>query len=246
MSEAVKRVKRNITFEMCLYGWGDVQNWGPNHAQLWRTGNDIQDNFKSVLINLDRNDETRFQNRQGPTLGWNYPDALFVGKGGMTWTEYRTMFALWCAVKSPLMLGSDLTQMTRGDSAYEIVTNEELIGINQDPLGVQATCRKNCCGKGPYGAIYPQLTCPHFSSSWQVWQGPLEHNAFVVIVLNRYDHDIDINLHWRKNAKIPPGKFLLRDLWKRENVAEIDSEKYFDIGKLKSHENRAFKLTPIY
>ena len=53
----------------------------------------------------------------------------------MTMTEYRTMFALWCLVKSPLMLGSDLTKMTKDGEAYGIITNERLLAINQDKLG---------------------------------------------------------------------------------------------------------------
>lgn len=73
-----------------------------------------------MLVNIDRNDELRFVANQGPKIGWSYPDALFIGKGGMTNTEYRTMFALWCAVKSPLMLGSDLRQMTTSDMAYKV------------------------------------------------------------------------------------------------------------------------------
>ena len=54
---------------------------------------------------------------------------------GMTNDEYRTMFALWCMVKSPLMLGSDLTLMTREDEAYKIITNKWLLAVNQDELG---------------------------------------------------------------------------------------------------------------
>ena len=73
-----------------------------------------------MLTNIDRNDENRFVENQGPNKGWNYPDALFVGKGGMTITEYKTMFALWCIVKSPLMLGSDLRNMTIEDDAYKV------------------------------------------------------------------------------------------------------------------------------
>ena len=54
---------------------------------------------------------------------------------GMTMDEYRTMFALWCMVKSPLMLGSDLTLMTKEDEAYKIITNKWLLDVNQDKLG---------------------------------------------------------------------------------------------------------------
>ena len=79
------------------------------------------DNWTSTLANIDRNDEFRFHYSQGPDVGaWNYPDALFVGKGGMSDNEYRTMFALWCAVKSPLMLGSDIREMQMEDEAYKV------------------------------------------------------------------------------------------------------------------------------
>ena len=54
---------------------------------------------------------------------------------GMSMDEYRTMFALWCMIKSPLMLGSDLTLMTKDDEAYKIITNKWLLDVNQDKLG---------------------------------------------------------------------------------------------------------------
>lgn len=196
-------------------------------------------------MNLDRNDEDRFHGRQGPQFGaWNYPDALFVGKGGMTHIEYKTMFALWAAVKAPLMLGSDLSGVNKFDSVYEIIANRELLAVNQDPLGVQATCRKNCCGKGPTGAIFPQVTCPHFDKSWQIWQGPLAKGAFIVIVLNRFDYETEINLNWAEDADLPPGmRFVLRDLWQGKDLGVIFSGDNWK-GTLQEHDHRAFKLTP--
>ena len=102
---------------------------------------DVSDTWKQLLWNIDINDEERYRAEgvQGPDSGWNYPDGLFVGKGGMTDTEYRSMFALWAIVKSPLMLGSDLRTITRDSEAYKIITNQALIDINQDSLGVQVT-----------------------------------------------------------------------------------------------------------
>ena len=49
--------------------------------------------------------------------------------------EYQSMFALWCLIKAPLMLGTDLTQMSMESESYKIISNERLIAINQDPLG---------------------------------------------------------------------------------------------------------------
>ena len=60
---------------------------------------------------------------------------IFFFEVGMTIDEYRTMFALWCLVKSPLMLGADLTKMEKESDAYEIITNRRLLAINQDSLG---------------------------------------------------------------------------------------------------------------
>ena len=63
---------------------------------------------------------------------WNIFTKIHLG---MSTDEYRTMFALWCMVKSPLMLGSDLTLMTKEDEAYKIITNKWMLEINQDKLG---------------------------------------------------------------------------------------------------------------
>ena len=87
MAEALANVKsiRNITFELCAWGWGNVENFGPKFGHLWRTSPDISDNWESMMWNIDINDEVRFRKPgvQGPDSGWNYPDGLFVGKGGV-------------------------------------------------------------------------------------------------------------------------------------------------------------------
>ena len=81
---AVAKTKRNITFELCAWGFGNVETFGSKFGHLWRTSPDIEDNWKSMMWNLDINDEERYRQPgvQGPEFGWNYPDALFVGKGG--------------------------------------------------------------------------------------------------------------------------------------------------------------------
>ena len=149
---AVKHL-RNITFELCAWGFGNVETFGSSLGHLWRTSADISDTWESMLWNIDVNDEVRYRmpGVQGPDSGWNYPDGLFVGKGGMSDTEYRTMFALWCLVKSPLMLGVDLTTLTRDSEAFRIISNERLLAINQDSLGVQGQCVKDCCSHGSTG-----------------------------------------------------------------------------------------------
>ena len=68
----------------------------------------------------------------------------------------------------------------------QILTHPELLAVNQDPLGVQATCIKDCCGRETVlGGNLTPVTCPWFESSWQIWKGPLQGGDFVIIVLNR-------------------------------------------------------------
>ena len=97
-------MKKNIVFEMCLYGFGNVETWGKNSGHIWRTTGDIKDRWPSMLVNIDINDEKRFTSNQGPKIGWNYPDALFVGK------EIQIIFRLFLVCHLLLQTKSEPTQ----------------------------------------------------------------------------------------------------------------------------------------
>ena len=248
---AVKDI-RNITFELCAWGFGNVETFGPTFGHLWRTSMDVKDSWEQLLWNIDINDEERYRSEgvQGPESGWNYPDGLFVGKGGMTDTEYRTMFALWAIVKSPLMLGSDLRTISRDSEAYKIITNRGLIDINQDSLGVQARCVKDCCSHQSTGGLTSPYTCHLFSHSWQIWTGPLSSQAWVVLVLNRFDKEISFTMDWHSQALIPLGSYQLEDVWTGQVVANITAGGHTWQGAeyrgiLQPHENLSFKLSPL-
>ena len=248
---AVKHI-RNITFELCAWGFGNVETFGPSFGHLWRTSMDVKDSWEQLLWNIDINDEERYRAEgvQGPESGWNYPDGLFVGKGGMTDTEYRTMFALWAIVKSPLMLGTDLRTITKESEAYKIITNRGLIDINQDLLGVQARCVKDCCSHQSTGGLTSPYSCHLFSHSWQIWAGPLASNAWVVLVLNRFDKEISFSMDWHTEALIPVGRYEVEDVWRGERVANItaggdtwEGSQYR--GILQPHQNLVFRLSPL-
>jgi len=74
--------------------------------------------------------------------GWNDPDMLEVGNGGMTNDEEKTHFALWAIAKAPLIIGCDLTTVKK--DSLDILMNEKLIAVNQDPNSKQAVCTINC------------------------------------------------------------------------------------------------------
>ena len=132
MRDALNSTGRHIFYSLCQWGEENVPTWGRNVSNSWRTTGDISDNWNSMMKIIDINDKA--YQYAGPG-GWNDPDMLEIGNGGMTITEYKTHFNLWCISKAPLLIGCDLTTMT--DEIKDILTNPELIAINQDSLGEQ-------------------------------------------------------------------------------------------------------------
>ena len=90
-------------------------------------------------------------------------------------------------------------------------------------------------------------TCAKFRNAWQVWKGPLSGNAYILVVVNRFDSDQNIEMDWSADAHIPEGRYLVKDLWSHQyvaviNVSPLGGEKW--AGTLEMHNNWAFKLEP--
>jgi alpha-galactosidase len=132
MRDALKKVEHPIFYSMCNWGEEDVATWASDVGNSWRTTGDIIDHWKSMIKIIEDNDKWYKYAGQG---GWNDPDMLEVGNGGMTLEEYKTHFSLWAISKAPLLIGCDINTMTK--EIYDILTNKEVIAINQDPLGKQ-------------------------------------------------------------------------------------------------------------
>jgi alpha-galactosidase len=194
MGDALERSGRPIVFSLCEYGMQDVWSWAPKvSGNLWRTTGDIQDNWKSMS-------EIGFrQGRLAPYAGpghWNDPDMLEVGNGGMTAEEYRTHFSLWCMLAAPLMAGNDLASMS--DETRAILTNREVIAIDQDPLGREAT------------RVFE-------NAGVEVWTRPLADGGVAVGLFNRNADERQSGFSWTAIglSSAPAG---IRDLWRHEGV----------------------------
>jgi len=139
MGSALLATGRPIVFSLCEGGLGNVERWGTDvGANLWRTTGDIGDSWKSMIGNVEQ------QVKTAPYAGpghWNDPDMLEIGNGHMTDDEYRTHMSLWALVAAPLLAGNDIRNMTEATKA--ILLNMEVIAIDQDPLGRQASPVKN-------------------------------------------------------------------------------------------------------
>ena len=176
--------------------------WGPLTAGQWRISPDISDDWtsppgqppwKEGMIDIfDRNAAHAAATAPGTV---NDPDMLEVGNGGMTDTEYRTHFGLWALMSAPLIAGNDVRSMS--DATRTILTNPEVIAVDQDPLGFQA----NLAGD--------------IGNGLQVWYKPLAGSgARAVGLLNRGSASATMTVSWNA-IDLAPGIATVRDLWAR-------------------------------
>lgn len=136
--------EKPIVYSICEWGLNKPWQWGREAGNLWRTTPDIRAGWVSMLGIYEIN--ARLYRHAGPG-GWNDPDMLEVGNGNLTFDENKSHFTLWCMMAAPLILGNDVRTFIKADGTVDaenktlsILTNREVIAINQDPLGVQ--CRR--------------------------------------------------------------------------------------------------------
>ena len=143
MATELKKQPRDIVYSMCQYGMGDVWKWGGEvGGNCWRTTGDITDTWGSMSgIGFSQAGHEQYA-KPG---NWNDPDMLVVGKVGwgpnlhptrLTPNEQYTHISLWSMLASPMLIGCDMTQLD--DFTLGLLTNDEVIAINQDPAGKQA------------------------------------------------------------------------------------------------------------
>jgi alpha-galactosidase len=186
MGAALRATGRAIVYSLCEYGRVDVATWGRQAGgHLWRTTGDIEDNFASMAaIGFDRN--PRFP--AGGPGGWNDPDMLEIGNGGMSATQYRTHLTLWAMSSAPLLMGHDVRSMDT--QTAEILTNREVIAVDQDGLGAQGAKLRA-------------------QGSVEIWRKPLADGGWAIALFNRGEQSA--------NATLTPaetqGAATARDLW---------------------------------
>ncbi len=133
MSQALRATGRPILFAVCDPNPGVAPwTWGPSVSNVWRTTSDIEDNYGSMLANFEGTVD--LYKSAGPG-GWNDPDLLQIGNGGSTPTEYQSEFSLWAEMSAPLIASTNLADLS--PAALAIYENEDVIAVDQDPLGRQ-------------------------------------------------------------------------------------------------------------
>lgn len=172
MRDALHRAGRPIVFSLCEWGSTKPWLWADTVGHLWRTTGDIRPRFlkhHGVLALFDAQSKIRKYNKPN---GWNDPDMLEVGNEGLSITESRTHFTLWCMMAAPLMSGNDLRSMQ--PDILKILTNKNAIAVDQDKLGIQCFLWEKVNGV-------------------EVWVKPLSGDRFAVCFLNRSSSEKSLN-----------------------------------------------------
>lgn len=133
MRDELAKVDRDIVYAISEYGDSAPWTWAEPIANLWRTTGDIAPNWGSITSIIDRQAELHPYSGPGH---WNDPDMLQFGNGSLTYAQNKSHLAMWSMLAAPLFLGTDIGALS--DAEVELLTNQELVDIDQDPLGKQA------------------------------------------------------------------------------------------------------------
>jgi alpha-galactosidase len=204
MGDALLASGRPMVFSLCQYGLEDVWKWGAQvGGNLWRTTYDINDHWESMEgIGFKQFDIASYA-RQGH---WNDPDMLEIGNGGMTADEYRAHMSLWSLLAAPLLAGNDLRTMT--DETKSILTNTEVIAIDQDP---DARAVKKISEQGPV-VVAARL---------------LMHQNWAVGLFNRGGTAAKVSVTWKDLGL--HGKLQVRDLWAHKDLGRFADQFSADV-----------------
>ncbi len=215
MRRMLDEVDRDIVYSLCQYGMGDVWEWGAEvGGDLWRTTGDITDSWESMSgIGFDQVANAAYA---GPGH-WNDPDMLVVGWVGwgprlrptrLTPDEQYTHISLWCLLSAPLLIGCDLTRLDA--FTLNLLTNDEVLAIDQDPLGRQAT---------------PRLV----RDSIQIWTKPLANGSTAVGVFNL--SSAARRVQFDLNEVGLPANVAFRDLWRQRPAGSFSRVAAFDVPR---------------
>ncbi|MER6127396.1 ricin-type beta-trefoil lectin domain protein [Streptomyces sp. NPDC001795] len=189
MSNALKATGRPILFSICNWGTDNVWTWGSNVGNMWRTTGDVADTYTSFLSNFHSN--ASLAAYAGPG-GWNDPDMLETGNGGMTTTEYQSQFSLWAEMAAPLISGSKI--IGASSQTLSILTNKAVIAVDQDSLGKQGTMVSS-------------------SGGLDVMSKPLANGDVSVVLFNETNSTATITTSASAVGKTGASSYTLTDLW---------------------------------
>jgi alpha-galactosidase len=196
MYEALQSTGRPMVYSLCQYGLEGVWRWGASvGGNLWRTTPDIGGDFNRVsLFGFMQNGLEKYA---GPGH-WNDPDILQIGLGRLNHNEELAQMSLWCLLSAPLLAGNNLANMSK--ATRDILTNPEVIAVDQDPEGVEG---RRTWQEGPL----------------EVWVKPLHDHSVAVGLFNRGESPLAITVSFKSIGM--PKSVQVRDLWVRKDLGSF-------------------------
>jgi hypothetical protein len=208
MNKALSTSNRDIVYSLCQYGMNDVSRWGSEvGGQLWRTTGDINDSWQS-LTNIGFSQDSHAP--YAKPGGWNDPDMLVVGWVGwgpqlhpsqLTPNEQYLHVSLWSLLSAPLLIGCDLSRLD--DFTTNLLTNDEVIAINQDPLGKQGVMVVG-------------------DEKSKIYSKQLKDGSLAVGLFNLEEKDTEISMDWNQ-LKIS-GTKTVRDVWQQKVLGKFEGK----------------------
>lgn len=208
MGKCLRAQPRDIVYSLCQYGMADVWKWGGSvQGNCWRTTGDITDTWRSMSRIGFNQDKCAPYAKPG---NWNDPDMLIVGEVGwgnlhptrLSVDEQYTHISLWCLLSAPLLIGCDMEKFD--DFTLGLLSNDEVLALDQDALGHEATC------VATNGLV-------------RVYAKPLEDGGRAVGFFN-LDHK-PVNLAFNQFADAGlSGTLHVRDVWRQRNLADVNTD----------------------
>ena len=208
MINAIKKSGRPMLYEVCVFGSNDTHLWASKVATMWRTGGDIVQNidknpvvtYKLWYANLQQVVGKEAYAGKGH---WNDPDNLIIGyprKNEQTLEEQKAQFSFWSLIAAPLLLSVDVRTMDPEIKA--IITNKEVIAVNQDRAGIQGSRLIN-------------------EEDYELWVKKLSNGSKAVILFNKKDTEADLTLNLKD---IDEGSIaMVKDLWTKKTTKILNS-----------------------
>jgi alpha-galactosidase len=213
----LKKQDRDIVFNLCQYGMGDVWKWGGEVGHCWRTGGDLGFELNRIFPIALRNVEFRRFNKPGQ---WNDPDYIQIGcignaaamgephPCGLTPNEQYSFMSLWCLLAAPLIYSGDMNRLD--EFTLNVLCNPEVIDVDQDPLGQCA--RKVAENEDTFVLVKD-----------------MEDGSKAVGLCNGGEIETNVTAKWP--ALGVAGKQIVRDLWRQRDLGAFADEFSAPVGR---------------
>lgn len=254
----------DVIFSLCEWGKTQPQNWAKKVGDSWRILNDIT--FRvgrdgnpghgswvegyTTSVTSQYNKCVIMDEFAGLDKGWNDPDMMMIGMEGLDLTMCKSHMTMWSMMNSPLMLGLDLRRVKKGDDIYNIISNKDIIALNQDALGVQA--KRVFCSLSKDA---PDKEYVRDIKRVDILAKPLCDGSVAVSFLNvnneddneKYSVDVKTIVSFiggkMTNAKAfeTASKYHVTDLWTKEESENATG--VFEVSGLKACDNVTIKVS---